>query len=173
VDGWKSFFLLRTTHGPPVESSQSASWLIFSSPLGRNIFCWWMVGNPFLITRDTVYAAFPVESSVCQLVDIFLPLGSKYSCWWMVETFLYYAGIQSTQHPSRVESVCQLIFSTPRVEIFAGDGWKSFSLLRRDTVYLHSHSSQSVCQLVDIFSPLGRNILAGDGWKSFFFITQG
>jgi hypothetical protein len=87
--------------------------------------------------------------------------------------FLYYAGIQSTQHPqsSRVSLPVDDIFY-PRVEIFLlVDGWKSF--LYYAGIQSTQHPQSSRVSLPLIFSTLRVEIfLLVDGWKSFSLLRR-
>jgi hypothetical protein len=137
----------------PIRVSQSASWLIFSTLRGRNILAGgWLSFLYYAGIQSTQHSHS--GQSICQL-RYFSTLGSKYSCWWMVEILFFFItqGYSLRGIPSRVESVlARMIFS--RVEIFLlvdGSEILFFCLCTQSTQ--HSHSSQSVCQLVDIFYP--------------------
>jgi hypothetical protein len=133
--------------------------------------------NLFFIAGDAVYKHTQWVESSLPAGWYFLPLGSKYSCWWMVWnpfSLLRRGYSLRSIPPSQVsQSLPAGYFSTLRVK---------YSCWWMDSVLLslcagiqstqHPHSSQSVCQLVDIFLPLGVEIfLLADGYP--FFITQG
>jgi hypothetical protein len=115
VDGWNPFSLLRrdTVCSIPVESSQSASWMIFYLPLGSKYSCWWMVGNPFLYYAG-IQSTFPFRFSL-PAGWYFLPLGSNILAGGWLEILFFITQGYSLQHPqsSRGQSASWMIFFYP------------------------------------------------------------